>query len=121
MLNKRGSGQISLLKYSGVIMIVIVLRISVGIICAIISFLMFRKWYYKYPKGERWFDADEDWERPAWTSAYNRYYQRMVMAKWIGYVAIFFVFWGNIPAIVVSVISLHLGFKYILFQKAVWR
>ena len=89
------------------------------------------------------YDADEDWERPEWTKAYNKYYENMVKAKligflarpeWtkaynkyyenmvkaklIGFLAICLIFWGNIAAIAVSVISLYFSFKYILLKKA---
>ena len=99
-------------------MSIVIFRILVGIVFAIISYLMFRKWYYKYPAGKRWYDADEDWERPEWTKAYNKYYENMVKAKLIGFLAICLIFWGNIAAIAVSVISLYFSFKYILLKKA---
>lgn len=41
----------------------------------------------------------------------------MVKAKLIGYLAIYLIFWKNIAAIAVSVISLYFSFKYILLKK----
>ena len=99
-------------------MSIVIFRILAGIILAVISYLMFRKWYYKYPTGKRWYDADEDFERPEWSKAYNKYYVNMVKAMLIGFFAICLVFWDNIAVIIALVIVLYFSFKYFLLKKA---
>ena len=48
---------------------------------------------------------------------HKKYDKHMVKAKLIGYLAIYLIFWKNIAAIAVSVISLYFSFKHILLKK----
>lgn len=93
------------------------LRMFLGILLLVVGIIMLCKWYYRYPKTERYISQYNDMESEAWKEDYGKYYHNMNRAKWIIMAAIVLILWSNLLLMLMALGLFWWVFKFEILKS----